>query len=272
MQLFLALPREIIQSFLRNRALIVSLTRREILGRYQGSIIGIMWSFINPLFMLLIYTFIFSVVFKAKWAAGSDSKTEFALVLFAGLIVFNLFAECISRSPSIITSNVNFVKKVIFPIEILPFVLLGTALFHGLVSVFIWLLAYTVLYGLPHATILLLPVILLPLLLFIIGVSWFLSALGVYLRDLNQFVGVLVTVLMFLSPIFYPVSALPEKYQIFLMFNPISPVIEQFRDILYWGILPNWTIYLRGLCISLVCAILGFSWFKNTRAGFADVL
>ena len=272
MQSFLVLTKEIIQYFLNNRALIVSLTSREILGRYQGSIVGIMWAFINPLFMLLIYTFIFSVVFKARWTAGSDSKTEFALVLFAGLIVFNIFAECITRSPGIITSNVNYVKKVVFPIEILPLVLLATALFHALVSLFIWLLVYIVLYGLPHVTVLLLPAILLPLLLFIVGVSWFLSALGVYLRDLNQFVGMLVTVIMFLSPIFYPISALPEKYQMYLKFNPIAPVIEQVRDVLFWGKCPDITVYFGGLLISATCAVLGLIFFQKTRAGFADVL
>lgn len=262
----------IMHSFFLNRGLILALIKREILGRYKGSLIGLLWSFINPLFMLLIYTFVFSIVFKARWTGGGDSKTEFALVLFAGLIVFNLFSECINRAPTLITSNTNYVKKVIFPLEILPLVSLGTALFHTIISFLVWLVAYILLFGLPHITVLLLPLIFIPLIFFILGVSWFLASFGVFFRDLNQFIGMLVTALMFLSPIFYPISALPEKYQIYLMLNPITPVIEQARDILFWGKCPDITIYFAGLLISSVCAILGFVFFQKTRAGFADVL
>ena len=265
-------PQEFVGSFWRNRSLIKTLVQREVVGRYRGSVMGILWSFFNPVFMLLVYTFVFSVVFKARWSADSDSKTEFALVLFAGLIVFNLFAECVNRAPSLILANVNYVKKVVFPLEILPWVALGSALFHTLVSLGVWLIAYLVLFGVPHLTVLLFPVIILPLLLFIVGVSWGLTSLGVYLRDVSQFIGILTTVLMFLSPIFYPAWALPAGYRDLLLFNPLTPAIEQVRDVLFWGKTPDMMLLSVYMLVALSVAWLGFAWFQKTRKGFADVL
>lgn len=272
MQDFSISPREMIASFWRNRSLIKAMTVREVAGRYRGSILGILWSFFNPIFMLAVYTFVFSVVFKARWSAGSDSKTEFALLLFAGLIVFNLFAECINRAPGLIIANVNYVKKVVFPIEILPWVALGAALFHAFISLGVWLIFYFIIFGLPHVTVLLLPLVILSLLVFIMGLSWGLASLGVYLRDVSQFINIVTTVLMFLSPIFYPASALPEKYRNLLMANPLYPIIEQTREVLFWGTVPNmtiWSVYLLG---ATVVAWIGFCWFQKTRKGFADVL
>ena len=272
MQIFSISPREAVASFWRNRSLIKALVQREVVGRYRGSVLGILWSFFNPVVMLIIYTFVFSVVFKARWSGGSDSKTEFALVLFAGLIVFNLFAECFNRAPSLILSNVNYVKKVVFPLEILPWVALGSALFHTLVSLGVWLIAYIILFGTPHITALLLPLVMLQLLLFIMGLSWGLASLGVYLRDVSQFIGMATTVLMFLSPIFYPVTALPEEYRHLLLFNPLTPAIEQARDVLVWGKVPDVTMLSVTLLGAALIAWLGFAWFQKTRKGFADVL
>jgi len=259
-------------SLWRNRELIKVSAKREVLGRYRGSIIGILWSFFNPLFMLSVYTFIFSEVFKARWNAGSESKTEFALVLFAGLIVFNLFAECINRAPNLILSNVNYVKKVVFPLEILPCVTLIAALFHWLISLAVWLLVYIVVFGAPQATALYLPLVVLPFFLFIMGISWALASLGVFLRDVSQFIGVLTTVLMFLSPIFYPATALPESYRYLLYLNPLTPVIEQVRDVLYWGRSPDFLMLGIYLVATAIIAWLGFAWFQKTRKGFADVI
>ncbi|WP_296677879.1 ABC transporter permease [Thiothrix sp. UBA2332] len=265
-------PIEMLHSLWRNRGLISSLIKREVVGRYRGSFMGILWSFFNPVFMLAVYTFVFSVVFEARWRGGSDSKTEFALILFAGMVVFNLFAECANRSPGLILSNVNYVKKIIFPLEILPVVALGAAAFHLLVSVLVWLLFHVLFFGMPHLTLLLLPFILLPLMLFTLGIAWLLASLGVYLRDVGQIVGVATTALLFLSPIFYPVSALPENYQTLLHFNPLTLVIEQTRQVLISGTMPNiklWGLYLIG---SSTVAWFGFAWFQRTRRGFADVL
>lgn len=267
-----ASPVAMVTALWRERKLMATLVRREVLGRYQGSSMGLLWSLFNPMLMLAVYTFVFSVVFKARWHAGSDSKTEFALILFTGLIVFNLFSDCINRAPLLILSNVNYVKKVVFPIEILPVVQLGAALFHALVSLGVWLLFYLVFFGWPQPTVVLLPLALLPLLLLTAGASWFLASLGVFLRDVAQVIGVLSLVLMFLSPIFFPASALPEAFQPWLQLNPLSQVIEQVRAVLVWGQVPAWSDYLPHLGLSLLVAWGGFAWFQRTRAGFADVL
>ena len=245
---------------------------REVLGRYRGSVIGLLWSFFNPVFMLAVYTFVFSEVFKSRWSGGGESKTEFALVLFAGLIVFNLFVECINRAPGLILGNVNYVKKVVFPLEILPFVGLLAAIFHSVISLGVWLLAYMVLFGMPHLTALYLPFVLLPLVLLIMGLGWVLASLGVYLRDVGQFIGILTTVLMFLSPVFYPATALPEAYRHLLYLNPLTPVIEQTRAVLYFGVVPDFGLLGLHWLATAAIAWLGFAWFQKTRKGFADVL
>lgn len=265
-------PAEMIASVWRNRTLVIASAKREVLGRYRGSALGLLWSFFNPLLMLAVYTFVFSEVFKARWNASSDSKTEFALVLFAGLLIFNLFGECINRSPGLVLSNVNYVKKVVFPLEILPFVALLSSLFHASISLAVWLLAYGFLVGMPHATALYLPVILVPFLLLILGLSWALASFGVYLRDVAQFIGILTTALMFLSPIFYPASSLPEAYREWLYFNPLTPVIEQTRAVLYWGHAPDFALLAIYWVATSFIAWLGFAWFQKTRKGFADVL
>lgn len=272
MQHFSITPQELVRSLWRNRALIFASSKREVLGRYRGSALGLLWSFFNPLFMLVVYTFVFSEVFKARWNAGSESKTEFALVLFAGLIVFNLFAECITRAPGLILSNPNYVKKVVFPLEILPFVGLLSALYHTLISLGVWLVVYLALFGVPHGTVLLLPLVVLPFCLFILGLSWALASLGVFLRDVSQFIGVVITVLMFLSPIFYPTSALPAPYRDWLYLNPLTPVIEMVRGILYWGKAPDFSLMLLYWLATGLIAWVGFAWFQKTRKGFADVL
>lgn len=272
MRSFSASPVEMFASLWRNRELIKASVKREVLGRYRGSFLGLLWSFFNPLFMLAVYTFVFSVVFKARWNVESDSKTEFALVLFAGLIVFNLFGETINRSPSLVLNNPNYVKKVVFPLEILPVVTLLSALFHGLISLGVWLLAHLLFFGLPHATALYLPLIILPFMLFVIGLSWGLASIGVFLRDVSQFIGTIITVLMFMTPIFYPVTALPEEFRQWLYFNPLTPVIEQSRDVLYWGKQPDFALLGIYALASAVIAWLGFAWFQKTRKGFADVL
>jgi lipopolysaccharide transport system permease protein len=233
---------------------------------------GILWSFFNPMIMLAVYTFVFSDVFKARWGGGSDSKTEFALVLFAGLITFHFFAECINGAPQSILSNVNYVKKVVFPLEVLPVVVLCSAAFHFLISFLVWLLFYLLFFGWPPLTIFWLPIVLLPHILLILGLSWLFASLGVYLRDISQIVGVGTTILLFLSPIFYPVSALPENFQLFIYLNPLTFIVEQARNVMIWGHGINWLGFALSLAISISVAWLGFAWFQKTRKGFADVL
>ncbi|MFN7834381.1 MAG: ABC transporter permease [Burkholderiaceae bacterium] len=272
MQVFSAAPGSAVRSLWQHRSLIRALIKREVVGRYQGSVMGIVWSFLNPLFMLGVYTFVFSVVFKARWGGGEGSKTEFALVLFAGLIVFNLFAECVTRAPNLILAHANYVKKVVFPLEILPVVSLGAAFFHAAISLLVWLVFYVLLFGWPQPSALLLPLIFAPLMLMTLGASWALASLGVYLRDVGQLIGLVMTVLMFLSPIFYPLSALPVAYQPLLALNPLAPAIEWARTVLYWGQMPD--IRLLGVywALTALTAWGGYAWFQKTRKGFADVL
>lgn len=272
MQNFSASPREMVRSLWRNKALIRSMVHREIAGRYRGSILGLFWTLVTPLLMLTVYTFVFSVVFKARWNSGSGSQIEFALVLFSGLLVFNLFGECISRAPGLVLANVNYVKKVVFPLEILPLIAMGSALFHFFASFAVWILAYALLVGPPQWTLIFTPLIIAPFALLVAGISWLLASLGVYLRDVGQIIGILVQVLMFLTPIFYPVSALPEKYQVALNVNPLSTPVEMMRQVMYWGAPPEISTWLMGTLISFIVASLGFAWFQKTRKGFADVL
>lgn len=272
MRVFSASPLEMVVSLWRNRALVKASVYREVLGRYRGSLMGLFWSFFNPLLMLGVYTFIFSGIFKARWGVDSDSNTEFALVLFAGLIMYNLFSECVTRAPGLILSNINYVKKVVFPLEILPFVTLLSALFHWLISLGVWFVVYGFFYGVPHPTVIYLPLIVLPFVIFIMGLGWLLASLGVYLRDVTQIIGIIITALMFMSPIFYPASAFPEDYRYMLYLNPLTPVVELTRDVLFWGKAPAFGLLVFYYLASAATAWLGFVWFQKTRKGFSDVL
>ena len=267
-----ASPIALVRGLVAKRSLILALAKRDVVGRYRGSFMGLMWSFFYPLMMLAVYTFVFSVVFGARWQGGTGSKTEFALVLFTGLLAFNFFSECLGRAPGLIVSNVNYVKKVVFPLEILTVVSLLSAAFHMLISMVVWCVFYLVLFGLPSAEIFWLPIALLPLLFITLGLSWFLSSLGVFLRDVSQVITVLITVLMFMSPIFYSVEAMPEKYRPFIRTNPLTTVIEQVRGVMIWGKPIDWHVWGWFVPASMVVAWLGFVWFQKTRKGFADVL
>ena len=272
MQHFPMTPKEMVISPWRNRYLLKKAIQREINGRYRGSILGILWSFFTPLLMLSVYTFVFSVVFKARWSGGSGSKTEFALILFSGLMVFNLFAECVNRAPTMILGHSDYVKRVIYPLEILPLVTMGSAIFQTTISLGVWLLAYVVLFGIPKVTVFLLPLVLMPLVFLTLGICWWLAALGVYLRDVSQIIGIITTAMLFLSPIFYSASRLPENYQKILKLNPLTLIIEHTRGILLWGRLPDSITLIIQYILTISICYMGFAWFQKTRKGFADVL
>ncbi|NBF03408.1 ABC transporter permease [Pseudomonas sp. Fl5BN2] len=264
---------EIINGFWRNRGLIKVLVKREVVGRYRGSIIGLAWSFLNPLLMLAVYTLIFSGVFNSRWSnAVHESKFDFAAILFVGLMVHGVFSECINRAPGLIVSNVSYVKKVVFPLEILPWVVFGAALFHMLVSFVVLLMVQAVFNQKIPLTAFLFPVVLLPLILGTMGVSWFLAAIGVYLRDVGQVASMFSTVMLFVSAVFFPISALPEKYQVLLQLNPLAVVIEESRKVLISGVVPDFVILGKMLLVGAILAWAGFAWFQMTRKGFADVL
>jgi len=265
-------PTGIISSLIRHQSLILQLSKREISSRYRGSVMGFFWTLLNPLLMLSIYTLIFGYVFKARWGEMNLGDGGFALTLFCGLIVHSMFAECITRSPVLITSNVNFVKKVVFPIEILPWVTVYAAFFHTLMSLLVLMAFSLIVNGSIPVTALWLPVIFFPYILFLVGCLWLFSALGVFLSDIKQVVGLLTTALLFLSPVFYPISALPESMQSLIYLNPLTLIIEQGREIFLWGNAPNFKLLLIYSLISLGIAIIGFVWFQKSRRGFADVL
>ena len=234
---------------------------------------GMAWSLLNPVFMLTVYTFVFSVVFKARWGTeGDESRTQFAVVLFVGMIVHGLLAEVLNRAPGLILSNVNYVKKVVFPLEILPVISMGAALFHSVISLGVLLAAFLLFNGYLHWTAIFIPIILAPLVILTLGLAWILASLGVFLRDVGQTIGIITMVMMFLAPVFYPVTAIPEEIRPWIMANPLTFIIEQAREVLIWGRLPNWIGLGLYTLVATVVAWAGYAWFQKTRKGFADVL
>ncbi|WP_228076588.1 ABC transporter permease [Novilysobacter ciconiae] len=265
-------PIALVRTLTQHRSLIRGLVVREVIGRYKGSVMGLMWSFFTPIMMLAVFTFVFSYVFNARWGVGTGSKTEFALVLFAGLMAFNLLAECCNRAPLLVTGNVGYVKKVVFPIDVLPVVSVVAGVFHFAVSFFVWFVFHLILIGMPPSTFLLTPLVILPLVLMTLGFSWVLASLGVYLRDVTQVVGSLTLVLLYLSPIFYPVSVMPEQYRSIMKMSPLTSTVEQMRGLMMWGHSFDWGLWAISMATGIAIAWLGFAWFQKTRRGFADVL
>lgn len=271
---FPAGPSSLFAGFWRERRLIGQLIRREVLGRYRGSLMGVAWSFLYPILMLAVYTFVFSVVFEAKWPGmlEGQSKSRFALLLFIGVIAHGLLAEAITKAPALVVGSANYVKKVVFPLETLGWSLVGSAAFHAFVSILILLGAQWLFEGWVPLTAWWLPVILLPLGFFALGAAWLLAALGVFIRDIAQLSGVFATVLMFLAPVFYPIAALPEEYRAWVYANPLTVVIEQSRAALFAGTAPDPVIMLRYYAIAMAFMFFGYWWFQKSRRGFADVL
>lgn len=266
-------PFHLSRNIWHRRELIRQFTLREIQGRYQGSLFGILWSFATPLIQLLIYTFVFGIVFKARWdQAQSDSLGQFALVVFCGLTTFNIFSDCIYRSSHLIISVPNYVKKVVFPLEILPISVFFTALFHGVISLSIVLVANILVNHTLQWTLLLLPLIILPLIFLTLGLSWLLASLGVFFRDISYIVTLIMQVLFFTSAIFYPLKSIPPPYQAVIQLNPMLPIIEDFRRVILWGKPPSWVDFTLWLLATGTFMLLGYAWFMKTKKGFADVI
>lgn len=263
----------LVRSLRANASLIRQLTRRDVVGRYQGSVLGVAWSLVAPLTMLGIYTFVFSVIFRARWGGLEEETTAgYALVLFAGLIVHGFFAECVNRAPGLVLGNANLVKKVVFPLEILPWTSMGAALFHAAASVVVLVVTTLVVRHSVPWTIVWLPVIVVPLVFTSAGVASALAALGVFVRDIGQMTGMAVNVLLFLSPVFYPATALPERLRWWFSLNPLTPVIEDVRNAVLFGQGPDWTRWLFATAFGLLVMQAGFWFFQRTRKGFADVI
>jgi lipopolysaccharide transport system permease protein len=265
-------PIAMMRSLIGNRVLIYQLAKREVISRYRGSLLGLAWSFFNPLLMLAVYTFVFSVVFKARWGVETSNKGDFAIILFVGILVHGIFAECVNRAPTLIVGNASYVKRVVFPLETLPWVAMGAALFHALVSLVVLLLAQLLIRGVLPVTIFYLPLVLLPLVLLTMGLAWLLSALGVFVRDIGQMTGILTTILMFLAPVFYPVTSLPEGLRRWIYLNPLTFIIEESRDVLIWGKAPDFIGLAKYTVFAAFVAWFGYACFQKMRRGFADVI
>jgi len=255
-----------------HRRLVVQLTKREIAARYRGSMLGILWALLNPMLLLAVYTFVFGGVFKLRWKVGSESTTDFASIVFVGMIVHGFVAECLGRAPGLVLANPNYVKKVVFPLATLVWPSVISALFQTGMS-FVVLMLFLVFgsHGL-RPTILFAPLVIAPLILVTLGISWFVSAVGVYLRDLGQTIGLFVTLLLFLSPVFYPLSAVPEAFLPLVKANFLTFFIEQLRAVTIAGESPDWSGLLLYLVAGMVVAWGGLYWFERARKGFADVL
>lgn len=253
------------------RNLIFQLIRRDVLSRYQGSYLGIAWSLCLPLLTLAVYALVFGVILRPRWPNVSD-PLQFTLILFTGLLAFNFFSECVSRAPLLIISNSNYVKKVVFPIDVLVWVPIGSATFHLFLGLFPWLFLVALSGGKISYLSLLLPIVFLPLMLFTVGLSWFLSALGVFIRDVGQIIGVGVQLLLYLGPVIYPRDILPERFQWLMYLNPVTVPVEQFRNILNFGLLPDFLALAVYTFAAFLVAFLGRLFFEKTRHGFADVI
>jgi lipopolysaccharide transport system permease protein len=257
----------------RYRYLLWQVTQREVAARYRGSWLGPLWALLTPLLMLGVYTFVFAVVLEVRWGpAESANRVDFALALFAGLTAFQLFAETIGTAPGIILANRNYVKRVVFPLEILPLARFLANLVQAGVGFLVLLIGLLLLRGGPPWTFVLLPLVLVPLCLLSIGCAWFLSSLGVFIRDIGQLVGLITTALLFMSAIFYPLSRLSPQLQSVLCLNPLVPIIEDVRRVTLRGALPNWSVWCVVTLAGAMVAAAGLGWFMKSKNAFADVL
>jgi lipopolysaccharide transport system permease protein len=262
---------------------------RDIQSRYKGSVLGILWSFITPLLTVALYTFLFSYVFKSQWgedmrsplarqmSQGQSTHSQYALVLFAGLIVHSFLADIMVRACWVITSQANLVKKVVFPLHVLPTVVVFSALFQWIISTGLLLLALVVSAGWNFEEVIFvswfsLPLLMIPLVLVGLGVAWFLAGVGVFLRDLGQLMSWIVMALMFSAPILYPLANLPAAYREWFYLNPLTWVVETLRHVIYWGVWPRWDEWFIFLNASFFIAFAGSWVFGRMKKGFADVL
>lgn len=253
------------------RHLLKQLVIRDISGRYKGSIFGKAWAFFYPLMNLCLYGIVFGIILKPRWPNVED-PIQFSLILFTGLLVFNFFSECITRSPSLIISNANYVKKVVFPIEILPLVSIGSALFHMLLGFLAWVIISFYFGAKFTLCILYFPLIIAPLILLTAGISWFLAAVGVFIRDINQVLSLMVQCFLYLGPILYPREVLPENIRWFMLLNPITIPVEQLHNLLNFGIHPDFLSLTEYGLFSVIICILGRIFFDLTKRDFADVI
>jgi lipopolysaccharide transport system permease protein len=266
-------PDHVPRTLWRHGRLLIQLVRRGVAARYRGSVLGLLWSIVLPLVMLMVYTFVFAVVIPSRWGKeGGGSVTDFALTMFCGLLLYSIFAETLNGAAATIAFNVSFVKKVVFPLEILPVVTLGTALVNGLISFGILLLGLLIFRHSIPLSIVYFPIAIVPLILLCLGLGWFLASVAVYLRDTGHVVTVILQLLFFMTPIFYSIDQIPPPYQFVMRLNPLSLIIENARRTVMLGQPPEWGYLLATTLCGLTIMQLGYVWFMKTKRGFADVL
>lgn len=252
--------------------LIIIFIKRDILTRYKGSFLGISWAFLNPLFLLLLYTVVFSIILGIRFP-GTTGISGYSLQLFCGLVPWLAFSETIGRSPSLLLSNVNLVKKTVFPLEILPLVATSTGFIHALFALMILFLAIVLTNGQSlYITVLLLPIVMIPQILFTLGLSWIFSSVGVAFRDLAELVRIFLTAWMFLTPIMYPIEMIPERYRNYVFINPFAVIVEGYRDLIIKGIIPDWRGLLWISFLGVFMTVLGYVWFIRCKKIFADII
>jgi lipopolysaccharide transport system permease protein len=256
----------------RHRRLIRRLAIQQVRSRYAGSVLGVVWAVVHPIFLLAVFTFVFSVIFQARWGTEVHARGHFALVLFAGLLVYNLFQHCLIHAPMILVGRPSYVTKMVFPLDVLPWVTLAEAVFNAIVGFMVFFVLYGVILGVPPLTTLAVPVLLIPLMLFILGMMWVLAAAGVYVRDLAQVVNVVALVAMFLSPIFYPLEAIPDRFRVIILMSPLTIVITHVRGAVFDGVLPSPGGFVLSLAVGWCVAWFGFVCFCLLRRGFGDVV
>ncbi len=257
--------------------LLVQLIQRDIAVQYKGSLLGVFWALLTPLLMLAIYTIVFGDIFKARWGtitSGNDapSRLDFALNIFCGLIVFNLVSSVLTRAPSLIVGHANYVKKVVFPLGLLPVVAIGSALVQTVIALGVLIGVLIASGGVVSWNAMLVPLVILPVELATLGVAWLLAALGVFLRDLHHLVMVAVQVLMFLSPVFYPLEAVPDWLRPALMINPLAWCIEALRETVLHARLPDWGGWVEQMALALALGVAGYTVFRRLRPAFADIV
>jgi lipopolysaccharide transport system permease protein len=259
-------------AFFRHRDLTRELTKREILGRYRGASFGLLWSLFNPLLVLAVYTVAFGGILKSRWPQQGNHDVPFGLIIFVGIIVHGLFAECFSIAPRLMVQNANYVKKVVFPLDLLVWPLVLSALFHTMMSSVVFLLLGALMYGHFSPLAILLPIVLVPLVLLTVAVCWVVASLGVYFRDIGLVTPVVSTALFFLSSAIVPLQSVPPHFRIFFQLNPLTFFIDQARMVTLWGQWPDWAQLGEFLLIGLVACYLANLWFRKVSKGFADVL
>lgn len=262
----------LLSAFTRHPSLTWEMAKRDVLGRYRGASLGLFWSLLAPFLMLLVYTLAFGGILKARWPEAGGSTAGFALILFVGLIVHGFFAECLIRSTNLVVGNSNYVKRIIFPLEILPWPMILSALFHAGMNFMVFVAWHLVMYGALPWTIVFLPLVFLPLVVLALGVAWVLASLSVYFRDVGQITAPLATALLFLSSAIIPIDSVPADYRFLFEINPLTFIIDQARAVALWGTMPDWSGLLKYALASTIVAYLGCAWFQGTRRGFADVL